>query len=132
VPLPFLDSNVLVYAYSLDERSIIAKQILLEGAYISVQVLNEFTNIARRKLGFGWPEITVSVSQIKSLCEPPLPLTVDIHEKARGLAERYKLTIYDACIIAVALAKGCETIFSEDMQHNMVIEDRIIICNPFR
>ena len=49
-----------------------------------------------------------------------------------ALAERYGLSIYDAMIAASALEAGCDTLWSEDMQHRMVIEGRVRIINPFR
>jgi predicted nucleic acid-binding protein len=129
--MPFLDSNVVLYAYTQDDKSIAAKAILLEGAIISVQTLNEFTNVARKKLGFEWAEVTVSIGQIKSLCAPVLAMSEEIHDKARAIAERYRLPIYDANVIAAALSVGCDTLYSEDMQHGLVIEDRMTIRNPF-
>jgi hypothetical protein len=49
------------------------------------------------------------------------PLTVEIHETGLGLAERYGLSIYDAMIAASTLHAGCDTLWSEDMQHGMTL-----------
>jgi predicted nucleic acid-binding protein len=49
-PGEFLDSNVLVYAFTTDPRAARAQGLLARGCTISVQGLNEFTNVARRKL----------------------------------------------------------------------------------
>ena len=43
---------------------------------------------------------------------------------------RHGLRIYDSLIIAAALEAGCDTLYSEDMQHGQVIEG-IRIENPF-
>jgi predicted nucleic acid-binding protein len=48
------------------------------------------------------------------------------------LAERYNISIYDAMIAASALHANCDTLWSEDMQDGMVLDDRIPIVNPFR
>jgi predicted nucleic acid-binding protein len=53
----FLDSNVLVYAFTDDPRAEAAQAPLARGCTISVQGLNEFANVAWRKLGKSWPEI---------------------------------------------------------------------------
>ena len=47
------------------------------------------------------------------------------------LAERYQFRIYDAMIVAAALAAGCDTLWSEDMQDGLMIDDRLAIRNPF-
>ncbi len=55
----FLDSNILVYAaLQQDWRSETARELLAASGVISVQVLNEFANVARRKLRQPWPEVT--------------------------------------------------------------------------
>jgi predicted nucleic acid-binding protein len=48
------------------------------------------------------------------------------------LAERYALSLYDAMIAAAALHANCGTLWSEDMQHGLVIERRLRVANPFR
>lgn len=47
----FLDSNVLVYAFTDDPRAAAAQALLARRCAISVQGLNELANVARRKLG---------------------------------------------------------------------------------
>jgi predicted nucleic acid-binding protein len=47
------------------------------------------------------------------------------------LAERYGFSTYDAMIVASALHAGCDTLWSEDMQDGMVIEENLRIVNPF-
>lgn len=46
--------------------------------------------------------------------------------------ERYNLSTYDAMIAASALHAGCDTLWSEDMQHDMVLDEGLRIVNPFR
>jgi predicted nucleic acid-binding protein len=60
------------------------------------------------------------------------PLTLEVHITGLALAERYGLAIYDALIAASALHAGCDRLWSEDMQHGMVLQDRLHILNPFR
>ncbi|HEY0797447.1 MAG TPA: PIN domain-containing protein [Acidisarcina sp.] len=100
------------------------------GGCLSVQVLNEFAAVARRKLKMSWPEIEESLRAIRDLCEPPWPLTVETHELALEIAERYGDHIYDALILSAALAAACNALYSEDMQHDQKI-DSLTIRNPF-
>jgi predicted nucleic acid-binding protein len=59
------------------------------------------------------------------------PLTVEIHETGLRLAERYGFSTYDAMIAASALHAGCDTLWSEDMQHGMALNEGLRIVNPF-
>jgi predicted nucleic acid-binding protein len=53
------------------------------------------------------------------------------HETAWKLQARYRFSYFDSLIIAAALAAGCSTLYSEDMQHGQVIAGRLTISNPF-
>ena len=128
----FLDTNVLIYAaLQPDPRSDRARALLAQGGAVSVQVLNEFANVARRKLRKPWPEMAQALTAVRALCPPPLPVTLATHEAALGIAARFGYRIYDSLIIASALEAACATLYSEDMQDGQVIEGRLTIRNPF-
>lgn len=57
MPKIFLDTNIMLYAFTDDAPSAIAEALLGRGTDMSVQVLNEFTNVARRKFGLDWGEV---------------------------------------------------------------------------
>jgi predicted nucleic acid-binding protein len=127
----FLDTNVLLYLLSSDAtKADRAEALLRDGAVIGVQVLNEFANVAHRKLGMAWPEIEDVLSLIRSRCEVG-SLDVQIHEAALKLAPRWGLSWYDALIVAAALQAGCKKLYSEDMQHGMKVDKTLTIVNPF-
>jgi predicted nucleic acid-binding protein len=128
----FLDSNVLVYAFTSDPRAAAAQDLLERGCTIGVQGLNEFANVARRKLGMNWKEVRDALAAIRTLCRAVLPLDVETHADALGIAERRGYGIFDALIVASALRAGCTVLWSEDMQHGAVVEKRLRIANPFR
>lgn len=128
----FIDTNVLIYTLSADKKKgDRAEQILNQGGIISVQVLNEMTHVTRRKLGLSWSEIHEILSIIQSLCLVE-PVTTEIHNRGRIVAERYHLSVYDAMILSAALIAECEIVYSEDMQDGMMIEHQLRICNPFK
>ena len=108
-----------------------AEKIIADGGTISVQVLNELANVARRKMRMTWSETRALLSIIRALL-PVQPISVAIHETGLALAERYSLSIYDAMIAASALHAECDTLWSEDMHDGMVIQDQLRIANPFR
>jgi len=128
----FLDTNVLVYIASGDAtKADRAEAAVAAGGAISVQVLNELTNVARRKMRMSWDDTHAFLNMLRGLLTVH-PLTLDTHETGLRLAERYGLSIYDAMIAASALHAGCDTLWSEDMQHEMTLEEGLRIVNPFR
>jgi predicted nucleic acid-binding protein len=132
MPGSFFDTNVLLYVASGDPaKADRAEELISAGGIVSVQVLNEITNVARRKMGLSWTETRAFLSMMRSLL-PVQPLTIEIHETGVGLAQRYRLSIYDAMIAASALHADCDTLWSEDMQDGILLDDRLRIVNPFR
>jgi len=131
-PRAFLDSNVLVYAFTADPRAPAAQALLERGCVISVQGLNEFANVARRKLGMSWQELRDALAALRILCPTILPVDIAIHADALRIAERYGCSIFDALMIAAALRAKSDTLWSEDMQDGMVVDQRLRIANPFR
>lgn len=129
---PFFDTNVILYAFREgDPRTLIAEDLLSEGGILSVQVLNEFVSVARRKLHRNWAEVRQALKVLRVFCPEPVPLTVEIHERALQLAEKYGYSIYDSLVIAAALDAGATTLYSEDMQHGQEIEG-LAIRDPFQ
>jgi len=128
----FIDTNVLVYAtLSSDPRSGPAREVMHRGGLISVQVLNEFTYVARRKLRRDWPEILQALDLFGRLLSLPRPITIANHRHALRLAEAHGVAFYDALILASALEAGCTTLFTEDLQAGRVFEGQLTIVNPF-
>jgi len=132
MPGDFFDTNVIVYIASSDAaKAAKAEQTIAGGGTISVQVLNELTNVARRKMQMPWGEIYEFLRTLRGLLTVQ-PMTIEVHETGLALAERYGLSTFDAMIAASALHAGCDTLWSEDMQHGMVLEEGLTIRNPFR
>ena len=93
-------------------------------------MLNEFTAVSRRKLQIDWREIAEAVTDTLAVVDAPLALTIDLHVAARALAEAHRLSFYDALIVASAIEAGCDTLYTEDMQHGRGIGE-LAIVNPF-
>ena len=127
----FADTNVVLYLLDEGPKADRSEAILARGPWISVQVLNEALVNCRRKAGLDWAEAGAFLAGVRALC-PVVPLDLETHEVGRALAERYRLSVYDAMICAAALRAGCETLWSEDMHHGLTIEDRLRIANPYR
>ncbi|MGI8771899.1 MAG: PIN domain-containing protein [Acidobacteriaceae bacterium] len=127
----FFDTTILIYAIARnDPRAAVAEGLLADGGVLSVQVLNEFVAVARRKLDMGWNDLKEALAAFRVLCGSPMALTTATHEAALRVAERYGFHIYDSLIVAAALEAGCTTLYSEDMQDGQKIES-LTIRNPF-
>jgi predicted nucleic acid-binding protein len=127
---PFFDTNILVYAFLDFAKREQALDLLASGGIISAQVLNEFTNVARRKRQREWPDIESAISVIRFQFPDIVPLTAGTHAAALGLARNHGLAFYDALIVAAAIEAGCDILYSEDMQHGRAIGG-LTIRNPF-
>jgi predicted nucleic acid-binding protein len=131
IPKPFFDTNVLVYTVSdRDSRKNRAAAIIATGGIVSVQILNEFVNVARLKLKKDWGVILEALDSFGRLLEPPMPLTFDLHRSALDISRRYGFTIYDSLILSAAKEARCRVLYTEDLQDGQTIEG-VLVCNPF-
>ena len=126
----FFDTNILVYAATSDAKRQIANECLGRRGLASVQVLNEFVHVARRKLGHDWPHIEFALGLFRASLDDVVPLTLNTHAGAVALAREHGLSFYDALIVAAALEAGCDTSYTEDMQHGRKFGG-LVIFNPF-
>lgn len=130
----FLDTNILIYLYSTEEKK--QKRVLellqTEDEFvISTQVLSEFCNVLKKKLNFTTKQINILLQDFE---ENFLLHTTDIEQikTALTISDRYKYSFYDALVIAGAIHSGCTLLFSEDLQHGQAILNKVKITNPFR
>jgi predicted nucleic acid-binding protein len=131
MPGNFIDTNVLVYLASGEpEKADQAEHVVSRGGTISVQVLNELANVARRKMKLSWEETNEWLSTLRRLLTV-VPLTVESHDVGVRLAQRYQLSIYDAMIVASALEAGCDTLWTEDLHGGAVFDDSLRVVSPF-
>jgi len=122
----------LIYAVGKnDPRASRAEALLAGGGIVSIQSLNEFVSVARRKLGMPWKEVKEMLDIICVLCPDPVPISLDTHRGAVAIAEKYGYSIYDALIASAALEAGCKTLYSEDLQDGQIINRQLTIRNPF-
>lgn len=130
--LSSLDTNILVYAFQPGPKRNRAFAVLEQRPAASVQLLNEYAHLSRRKFGRSWTEIEQDLKIVRSLLAQVLAVTDEANRSALRIAARYQLSFYDALMLAVALTAGAEILFSEDMQHGLVVEGALRIIDPFR
>jgi predicted nucleic acid-binding protein len=126
----FLDSNVLVYAAGpTSSKADRARDLLASGPIISVQVLNEFINVTRKKLKQDWSTVLEGLEAAHDFCEI-VDLTLQIHLRAVEIAKAHNIPIYDANIIAAADVSGCDVLYTEDMNVGQRFGG-VAVVNPF-
>lgn len=128
---PFLDTNVVLYAFTPSgDKTIAAERILLQGGVVSVQILNELTSISRTKFKMNWDEVGLVIHDTTTMCPNPQALTYEVYLQAARISQRYGFSIWDGTILASALDAGCATLYTEDLQHGQIVEG-LRIENPF-
>ena len=126
----FFDTNVLLYLLSPDVgKADRAEELVAQGGFLSVQVLNEFASVATRQFGMRLSETVEALDVIRKLCTV-VPLDEPTHDLGMQIAQRHRLSVYDAMIVAAARLAGCRIIVSEDMQDGLHLEG-MRIRNPF-
>ena len=127
----FVDSNIILYLMDSDNtKRSIAQQILLSKPYISPQVLTEVGNVCKRRFKFTKSQVLDLWADLLNDCIL-VPTSSSTFSKAISISKKYDFQIFDSLIVASALDSECVTLYSEDMQHQMLVEKALTIINPF-
>lgn len=129
----FLDTNIFIYAYSKTEpekRKIALELLCLNKALISTQIINEFVWVMYRKFKVDRRKLQVVGNKLLEKFEIVL-INLETIRKALNIFVDYNFSFWDSLIIASALENDCSILYTEDMQHGQIIEERLKIVNPF-
>ena len=132
----FLDSNVLLYSCSAAPEDAgkrkVAENLILNNPFaISTQVLQEYIANALRKPRLGITESNIDATLEMAAMVRVQPVTFELVVSAVMLRRRFQLSQWDATIIAAAAELGCQTVYSEDMNHGQDYGG-VHVVNPFR
>jgi len=127
-----LDTNILIYSHDTADlyKQNIARDLILKCPIVSAQVVSEYINVLRRMM-------VIPKNKLLNLCAKTLentricPINIIVIRNAEYIIQRYDLQLFDSIIAASSIEAGCEILYSEDMQHNLVIEQKLKIINPF-
>ena len=131
-----VDTNILIYAASADPvdtpKRARAYEILGEDSLaLSVQVLQEFYNQSthsHRPNRLSHEEAMRFIEQIADI--PVQPVTIEVFRQATELCNRFRISYWDAAILAAAKILGCDAVYSEDMSDQQDY-DGVRVINPF-
>ncbi len=129
----FIDSNICIYCYSDDEleKSEIARKIIIKNnSFTSIQVLKELSNTLIKKFKLDFKNIENIIKEQIELNNVYLNNETDILN-ALKISNKYQFSFYDSLIISSAISTNSNILYSEDMQHNQMIESKLKIINPF-
>ncbi|HVS94487.1 MAG TPA: PIN domain-containing protein [Mucilaginibacter sp.] len=129
----FLDTNILIYAYSItepDKQSIARNLLSANQIFISTQVLQELANTLNKKFKISWQQVGEVLLESANNFNVFKNNELTISEACK-IAAKYKYSFYDSLIISAALLSNCNILYSEDMTHNHLLEGKLRIINPF-
>lgn len=128
----FVDTNVWIYLNDIETSIKKQKVLSLLEVYpiTSPQVIFECINVCLRKFKLSRKNSFLFAQELLSVCELITEDAKVVNDAIR-LSNAYQFQPFDAKIIATALAGNCNILYSEDMQHGLVVEETVTIINPF-
>ena len=131
----FVDTNVFLYALDgAESKKQLAARAWREELWksrlgrTSFQVLQEFySNVVHK-----WPDSRDNArAEIRDLLSwQPAVTNAPILEAGWKLQDRYKLSFWDALVVAAAKSLACGYLLTEDLQTNQDL-DGLIVISPF-
>lgn len=127
-----LDTNVLLYLYDSSDQAKrhVSESIIALNPIISTQVVSEFINVTKRLMKLPKKEVLFKCNRVFDRRQI-VSVDQDILDHSYYILKKYDFQIFDSIIISSTLAAGCNTLYSEDLQHNQLIEGKLNIINPF-
>jgi len=129
----FIDTNIIIYLYSEDEpcKKKKAESLFLGSEpLISVQVINETANVCVRKFHLDSTSVGNILDELERYCKI-VPITISSVRLALQIHEKYRFSYFDSLIAASAYEHHCSVVFTEDLQHDQLIDGQLRIINPF-
>ena len=128
-----LDTNILIYLHDINDssqRKITAELIAGSSPVIFSQVVSEYLNVCNKRLKMSKEASLESLMGWLPFCEL-FSARLNIFGDALRLIKRYDFQMFDAVVVASALEADCAILYSEDMQHNLLVDKKLTIINPY-
>jgi predicted nucleic acid-binding protein len=132
----FIDANVFVYAESKSEPQkqriavdLLRKLYVERSGVLSTQVLQEYSSVLLKKMKY---DVNYVQAQIKSYSRfEIIHVTPTIIQSALDLLKVRSISFWDALIVQAAVAAGCSTLYTEDLNEGEQFYGLTVI-NPFK
>ncbi|MEK7787133.1 MAG: PIN domain-containing protein [Chloroflexota bacterium] len=129
----FIDTNIWLYAFVESDdgaKSAAARSLILQSEpVVSTQILNEICVNLLKTGAFSEDQIIQLVEAFYQKYRV-IELNKAILQSASRLRKQYSLSFWDSMVVASALAADVPVLYSEDMQHELMIEQHLQILNP--
>jgi predicted nucleic acid-binding protein len=127
-----LDTNIIIFSHGSDVpgKQVIARRLLNSAPVISSQVISEYLNVMRRLFKMNKMDLMNICSRWLENCHVQ-PVVFSTIDHARRLINKYDFQMFDGIVVASALEAKCDILYSEDMQHEQVVDGTLKILNPF-
>lgn len=129
----FIDSNIFIY--TIDDEKLkqkiadsIIEHLSENGGIISTQVLQEFYNIATKKLNVPKEQVQILIERLSDCFVVHRNSVHDIL-RAIEISIKTQFSFWDSLIISAAIAEGCSVVYTEDLNDGQLI-DGLLIKNP--
>lgn len=127
-----VDTNVLLYFLdtSETERRIKAAELISKQPVFNSQSLSELINVLTRRWKYSKESVIQVSTKFLEVCNY-VPLTEESITLAYNICKNYDFQIFDAFVVSTAIESGCESLYTEDLHHGLVIDKKLTIINPF-
>jgi len=132
----FIDSNIWLYAFfeqNEADKTAMANELLSNktvNKFVSTQVINEVCFNLRKKAKYSEAELKIIIDSFYQNCTV-MRLEYTTLSLALELRLQYKLSFWDSLMVSSGLQANVEIFYSEDMQHNLIVNKTLKIVNPF-
>jgi len=129
----FIDTNILTYAYSdteADKKEIVVALLKREKLCLRPQVINEFIWVMRRKYKVEMEKLKLIINGLFELYDVSI-IDKAIVNHAIDISSKLQIYYWDSLMVSSAIGTNCDILFTEDLQHGQIIENRLKILNPF-
>ena len=131
-----IDSNVWIYLASKqdDRKKKIAGELIdrhFSSIILSVQILGEIFTVLDRKTDLTKKEIA-NITSYYADSYKVIYSGKEIFNEAVKIRLKYGYSFFDSLIISTGIVADCAILYSEDLQHNQLIENKLRIINPFK
>lgn len=136
VPNYFIDTNILGYTVDARDkrkqsiaRNLITKLVSKNECYISTQVLQEFFNVAIKRLSYSKEEAKTLIQTAETL--PVISVTPSLINTAIDISIQTQFSFWDSLFIATAQNANCSILYTKDLNDGQIVGN-VTITNPFK